>query len=115
MPSPQPSPQVAPTISLKASVLSDDYIRGQEFEAQGKVEEAVSAYRTAVARDPADKESWKALAIIYDRNGDTDYAATCYRKILALSPGDEAATRWLAAHPSPVPSESIRFKVLPDE
>jgi tetratricopeptide (TPR) repeat protein len=88
-PSPKP---VVPQIHFQ--VLSEGYTQGRELQSAGKFNEALAAYRKAIAADSQDLESWKGMGEIYGQMGKTDYARQCYREVLRQAPDDKDAAPW---------------------
>jgi tetratricopeptide (TPR) repeat protein len=80
------------------SVLSDGGRLGRVLEARGDSTGASQAYHAALALDPGDIPSWRALANLYAKSGRPDHAASCYQGLLRASPGDLEATQWLKEH-----------------
>lgn len=68
--------QVEPFPLMRAQILAD----------AGRFEEAASAYRTVVARDPGDLTARQDLAVILMQTGETEQALEVYRD-LAMQPG----------------------------
>jgi tetratricopeptide (TPR) repeat protein len=97
-PSPVPSPAAGSTEPVFA-VLSDGGRLGQALEARGDTISAAQAYHAALALDPQDTPSWRALAHLYVRSGRADDAAECFQGLLRASPGDEEAVEWLRGRP----------------
>ena len=45
----------------------------------GQTKEAISAMEEAVKLDPSFSDAWTKLAILYQKNGDTDKATEAYK------------------------------------
>jgi tetratricopeptide (TPR) repeat protein len=54
--------------------------------AQGRLADAVAAFKTAIARDPHFVDAYNNLGIVLKEQGRAGEAADCYRAILALRP-----------------------------
>src|SRR4030095_15588501 len=57
--------------------------------AQGRLDEAVAGYRSAVAADPKLAIAWNGLAMALEKAGDLDAAIEAARRLIELEP-DEA-------------------------
>jgi tetratricopeptide (TPR) repeat protein len=62
----------------------------QHFVA-GRLDEAVSGYRSAVDADPQLAIAWNGLAMVLERQGDLDGAIAAAERLAALDPDDALA------------------------
>ena len=69
----------------------DHYNQGMELFAQDRLDEAVAAYRRALADDPAYADALHALAMTYAHQGKLDQAIEVAKKLIETSPDDELA------------------------
>ena len=53
---------------------------------------AITAYEAALAEEPADKASWQAISLLYERQQRWADAARALLELVHLTPGPEAAT-----------------------
>lgn len=63
------------------------YNLGNDLLQQGKLAEAVSAYRSALALEPAFADAHNNLGVALRRQGNLDEALACHDRALALMPG----------------------------
>jgi tetratricopeptide (TPR) repeat protein len=61
---------------------------GRDAEQRGDLEQAVAAYRAAIARDQRRADAYLRLAVLHDKQGKFRESAEFYRKALVLRPGD---------------------------
>ncbi len=61
---------------------------GTELQAQGRLDEAIAAYRAALARDPNDAVTRSNLGTALTANGELEEAIAQYRTALRLAPND---------------------------
>jgi tetratricopeptide (TPR) repeat protein len=57
------------------------------------MDEAIAAYRRAIAIDPTYSDAYSGLVLLYAESGQTDEAILTVREWLANSPQDEQAQR----------------------
>jgi tetratricopeptide (TPR) repeat protein len=69
----------------------DHYNRGMELFAEEKLDEAVTAYRQALAEDPGYADALQALAMVLARQDRLDDAIELGKKLIEVSPEDELA------------------------
>jgi tetratricopeptide (TPR) repeat protein len=69
----------------------EHYNQGMEFFAQEKLDEAVAAYKRALAEDPDYADALHALAMTYAHQEKFDEAIETGRKLIAATPEDELA------------------------
>jgi tetratricopeptide (TPR) repeat protein len=67
------------------------YNEGMEFFAQEKLDEAVAAYKRALAEDPSFADALHALAMTYAHQEKLDEAIETGKKLIAAAPEDELA------------------------
>jgi tetratricopeptide (TPR) repeat protein len=60
--------------------------RGHALVNQGRIEDAITAFRSATACDPKNAASWAALAALLSKLGKLDDGIAAYRKALELAP-----------------------------
>ena len=77
-------------------LISDGFVKAQEWERQGRLAEAATAYVEAVSADPGDLPAWRALGMLYVRVGREDWARRCFSEALRLVPLDREARKRLA-------------------
>jgi tetratricopeptide (TPR) repeat protein len=68
-----------------------EYNRGMELFAEGKLDEAVAAYRRALAEDPEYADALHALAMTYAHQEKLDEAIETAKRLIAAAPDDELA------------------------
>jgi Flp pilus assembly protein TadD len=64
------------------------YKQGFAHFASGEVDEAITAYREAVATDPALAIAWNGLSIVLAQKGEFDEAVAAARTLVELEPDD---------------------------
>jgi tetratricopeptide (TPR) repeat protein len=69
----------------------EHYDRGMELFAEGKLDEAVAAYREALREDPAYADCLHALAMALAHQDKLDEAIEVGKKLIEASPDDELA------------------------
>ena len=69
----------------------DHFNRGMEFFAEGKLDEAVAAYRAALSDDPNDADTLHALAMALSHQEKLDEAIETAKKLIEVAPDDELA------------------------
>lgn len=67
------------------------YNEGMEYFAQGSLDEAVMAYRRALAEDPHYADALHALAMTYAHQDKLDEAIEIGKQLIAVAPDDELA------------------------
>ena len=75
----------------------DDYDQGMAAHRQGRLDEAITAYRRAIAVAPSFAEALNALGIALQQRGDLSGAITSYRAALAAKPDYASACGNLGA------------------
>jgi len=75
----------------------DDYDQGLAAHRQGRLDEAITAYRRAIAAAPAFAEALNALGIALQQRGDLAGAVAAYRAALAANPDYASACSNLGA------------------
>lgn len=64
-------------------------LHGHWLYAQGRVDDAVAAWRRAVELDPSDPVCWRNLGLAaYNHNHDLEQAIACYDRAVAAAPDD---------------------------
>ncbi|HVU49127.1 MAG TPA: tetratricopeptide repeat protein [Polyangia bacterium] len=61
---------------------------GERLRREGRIDEAIEAYRAAVAREPASADTHHALASLLGRHGLREESRAHYLEALRLAPGD---------------------------
>ena len=74
----------------KVDVLRQ-YRRATRLAGEGRVDDAIAAYRELLAADPAMTDVWLQLAALYERRGRHAQALEAYRAIVEQDPKDPAA------------------------
>ena len=69
----------------------DHYNRGMELFAEGKLDEAVEAYKKALQEEPNDPDCLHALAMALAHQDRLDEAIEVGKKLIEASPDDELA------------------------
>ena len=69
----------------------DDYNRGMDLFADGKLDEAIACYRKALEEDPVDADCLQALAMALAHQDKLDEAIEIGKKLIEASPDDELA------------------------
>lgn len=69
----------------------EHYNRGMDLFAEGKLDEAVEAYRAALKEDPNDADCLHALAMALAHQDKLDEAIEVGKKLIEVSPDDELA------------------------
>ncbi|HDP99683.1 MAG TPA: tetratricopeptide repeat protein [bacterium] len=69
---------------------------GYFYSAQGRTEDAINAYETALSIDPEQPADWKQLANLYIKNDQPDEAIQAYEKLISLDPTDQDANKTLS-------------------
>jgi tetratricopeptide (TPR) repeat protein len=69
----------------------EHYNQGMEFFAQEKLDDAVAAYKRALALDPAYADALHALAMTYAHQEKIDQAIEIGKKLIEAAPDDELA------------------------
>ncbi|HWP56586.1 MAG TPA: tetratricopeptide repeat protein [Candidatus Acidoferrales bacterium] len=67
------------------------YNQGMELFAQGKIDEAIAAYRKALEEDPRYADALHALAMVYAQQERLDEAIETGKRLVEVSPDDELA------------------------
>jgi len=62
-----------------------------------RIDEAIEHYKKSISRLPAEPDLYYNLALLHQRKGNNKEAAECLRKLLELTPDDEAARHILNA------------------
>jgi Flp pilus assembly protein TadD len=60
--------------------VADAFTLGNLCMQQGRYEDAIKAYESAVKEDPTFAEAWNNLAIAYQNSGQDDKAMAAFRK-----------------------------------
>ena len=68
------------------ATASELYDRGVDLFAEGKHDEAITAYQEALALDPAFVDAWHGLAMAYAEKGDLEAAIGAAKRITEASP-----------------------------
>ena len=89
----QDTPSVAvsassPENSLDANSLdAKEWVsRGNALVEQGRLEDAITAFRSATACDPENAIAWAALAALFSKLGKLDDGIAAYRKAIEVAP-----------------------------
>lgn len=82
--------------STGCATLGGIYQQGEIFYSQGRWDEAIAAYYSALQEDPGRGELYASLARALQARNLPDEALASWEKAHALSPGDERWTRSLA-------------------
>jgi tetratricopeptide (TPR) repeat protein len=87
-----PAPSLAsPSAQTSLHVLSDLAAQGRSLQEQGRNNEALQAYLTAVHADSGDLEAWRGLARLYHSLGQEAEARRCWQRVRSLDPEDPEA------------------------
>ena len=79
--------QAETTLNQRRADTADwHFHRGLVLEAQGRIEDAIDAYETAVQRDPEHEPAVFRLAYSHDLYGDEDRAFELYESLAGHSP-----------------------------
>ena len=81
----QPAPAPAPARSSE-SAASTLFAQGQEFQWQGRYDEAIARYQQATRLEPNNAEIYKQMGICYIHMGWKDEAKACLDKAAQLDP-----------------------------
>lgn len=88
-PAPAPPAQQAPAVQLKAS--SDPLKEGYAALTEGRLDEAKAHYLDALAQRPHEKDALLGLAVIAQRQRQTERALDYYQQVLSEDPGNVMA------------------------
>lgn len=80
-------------MDIQAPPSDNPHVLGDQLYAQGNYDGAASAYRDAVAKNPANATAWKSLGLSYIALKQFDEAIEAGRKAAELQPGN-AETRY---------------------
>lgn len=80
---------------LQPGVAAVEMCRGSLASAQGRYEEAIQAFETALTADPAADDVYLALGQAQEASGSVSAAEATYRRAIDLRPGYWAAHVWL--------------------
>ena len=69
----------------------EHFERGMELFSEGKLDEAVAAYRAALKEAPGDPESLHALAMALSHQEKLDEAIEVAKQLIEVAPDDELA------------------------
>ncbi len=69
----------------------DFYNQGMEFFAEGKLDEAIEAYKKALKEEPNYADALHALAMTYANKDQLDEAIEVGKKLIEVNPEDELA------------------------
>lgn len=64
--------------------MRDEFERGKELQAVGKLDEAIVAYRQVINEDPKAFKAWNNLGTTFEEQYDFDQAVECYQKALEI-------------------------------
>ncbi|MBW3539457.1 MAG: tetratricopeptide repeat protein [Planctomycetes bacterium] len=85
----QPAESIAsPESRTSETLVLRSFRRGNELKDAGRLDEAIAAYREAIALDPNHFTAWHNLGSALKSRGDLDEAAACFERILAARPDD---------------------------
>jgi tetratricopeptide (TPR) repeat protein len=70
----------APMPTIETEKVADDFTLGNLCMQQGRYEDAIKAYESALKDDPTFAEAWNNLAIAYQNSGQEDKAMAAFRK-----------------------------------
>jgi YHS domain-containing protein len=91
-PAEKPVPKAAPADPTAAEAKAS-YDLGNRYLAEGKVAEAVEAFKTATAIEPRYAEAYAALGVAYKKQDNDKLAAEAFMTYLKLAPSGSEATR----------------------
>lgn len=83
-------------LEITPSTAETEYAIGEEFEGEGRYDDAIAAYRRAVTKDPEHAPSYLGIGNCKLALGRRDEAIEMYEKALQLYPGDPKAANNLA-------------------
>jgi tetratricopeptide (TPR) repeat protein len=69
----------------------EDYNQGMDLFADGKLDEAIEAYKKALRQDPNYTDALHALAMAYANKDMLDEAIEVGKKLVEIAPADELA------------------------
>ncbi len=73
-------PSAPPLPAPQTEKVADAFTLGNLCMQQGRYEDAIKAYESAVKEDPTFAEAWNNLAIAYQNSGQDDKAMAAFRK-----------------------------------
>jgi tetratricopeptide (TPR) repeat protein len=73
-------PNAAPLPAAQTEKVADAFTLGNLCMQQGRYEDAIKAYESAVKEDPTFAEAWNNLAIAYQNSGQDEKAMAAFRK-----------------------------------
>jgi tetratricopeptide (TPR) repeat protein len=73
---------------LKFRSVEQNVARGRQLARQGKIDEALEAYTTAIASSPESPFLYREIAMLERQKGNTDAALADFRKAVALDSSD---------------------------
>ena len=72
-------------------------MQGKILEKQGKLDDALAAFRQTVLVNPKESDAYFEMGAIYQQRGDRARALAAYQKAVEISPDDADYQRALAA------------------
>ncbi|MBI1292338.1 tetratricopeptide repeat protein [bacterium] len=78
-------------VRVQAKAINDFekyYQKARDLAETSDVQAAIENCRHALHEDPLRKDGYLLLASLYERTGKNDEAATCYREVLLIDPGE---------------------------
>jgi len=91
---PVPAETTAPPEKKTPTEDKKDWLqKGYELSKQGKLDEALDAYRKALEIDPKFANAWYNMGIVFEEQGKLDEALDAYRKALEIDP--KLANAWI--------------------
>lgn len=91
---PTPRPQ-GDSLTVQSPVSVDPIAAGQDLEKEGKYPQAMELYQFFLKGQPSNPALWEAMGRLYARDHESRNAAVCFRRALALKPGDPVLLEWL--------------------
>ncbi len=92
------SPAAKDSLVVQFDLPDNSAPSGAELEKEGRYQEALQTYRSALQQNPGDAAAWWAVGNLYRRFHQKAAAIQCFQQVLRLQPGNRQLADWLGQY-----------------